>query len=230
MLGGLSWESTALYYTLLNQGIKDKLGGLHSAKINLQSLDFFEIEKHQRQDNWPIIAQQLIQAAKSVEAAGADFLMLCNNTLHKLAPEIEQVINIPLLHIADVTGAKIVQDGLCRVGLLGTRQTMESGFYANLLKQIHKITVITPNQVDRQLVHDIIFTELCLGQIKQTSRDKLLGMIERLKQQGAQAIILGCTELPLLIAQNDTSVPLYDTTKLHAQAAIELATSKPNNN
>jgi aspartate racemase len=225
MLGGMSWESTASYYQLLNTGIKTVLGGLHSAKIAMVSVDFEEIEKMQHKGDWPAATAHLIAAAQSVEAAGADFLLICTNTMHKVAPEIEASISIPLLHIADATGAKLVSDNYKKVGLLGTAFTMEQEFYKGRLNQKYSIDVVTPNSADRQIVHDIIYKELCLGTILDSSRAQYLRIINDLKFQGAEAIVLGCTEIPLLVQQTHTPVPLYDTTAIHAASAIAFATS-----
>jgi len=223
LLGGMSWESTATYYQKINQGVKNKLGGLHSAKISLVSVDFAEIEKLQHEGNWQETANILINAAKSVQASGAEFLLICTNTMHKVASEIEATIDIPLLHIADATAKKLLLDNVNCVGLLGTKFTMEQDFYKKRLINNFDIAVITPNELQRQQVHDVIYQELCLGQIKQESKSVYLTIIDELYSQGAQAIILGCTEIALLIKPQDTSVPLYDTTELHAQAAIEYA-------
>lgn len=223
MLGGMSWESTASYYQLINTGIKNKLGGLHSAKIAMVSVDFEEIEKMQQLGDWAAAAAHLAKAAQSVEAAGADFLLICTNTMHKVAPQIESSISIPLLHIADTTGEKLVADGFKKVGLLGTAFTMEQAFYKGRLKDKYSIEVLTPNSADRQSVHDIIYQELCLGVISDSSRATYLRVIDELKSQGAEAIVLGCTEIPLLVKQTHTSVPLYDTTAIHADCAVALA-------
>lgn len=223
MLGGMSWESTASYYQLINTGIKNKLGGLHSAKIAMVSVDFEEIEKMQQLGDWAAAAAHLAKAAQSIEAAGADFLLICTNTMHKVAQQIESSISIPLLHIADTTGEKLVADGFKKVGLLGTAFTMEQAFYKGRLKDKYSIEVLTPNSADRQSVHDIIYQELCLGVISDSSRATYLRVIDELKSQGAEAIVLGCTEIPLLVKQTHTSVPLYDTTAIHADCAVALA-------
>jgi len=223
MLGGMSWESTASYYRALNEGVKQALGGLHSAKICLFSVDFDEIETLQHRGDWEGTARILSSAAQSVEAAGADFLMICTNTMHKVAPDIERHISIPILHIADATGERLSQDGISKVGLLGTRFTMEQAFYKGRLRERFGIDVIVPSQQDRDLVHEVIYQELCLGKITESSKDSYLRVIGELFTNGAQAIILGCTEIALLISQQDTPVPLYDTTAIHADAAIELS-------
>ncbi len=225
MLGGMSWESTASYYKAINQGIKQQLGGLHSAKIALYSVNFDEIEKLQHQGDWQATANILSNAAKSVEAGGADFLLICTNTMHKVAPEIEAQITIPILHIADATAQKLRLDNISKVGLLGTKFTMEQDFYKQRLIDNFGIEVMVPNSDDRTVVHDIIYQELCLGEIRDASRDKYLVIIQKLFEQDAQAVILGCTEIALLVNSEHTDVPLYDTTEIHASAAVELAVS-----
>ncbi len=223
LLGGMSWESTRSYYSAINEGIKKQKGGLHSAKISLFSVDFAEIESLQHQGNWQQTAVILSEAAKSVEAAGAHFLLICTNTMHKVAPDIEKHINIPILHIADATAERLQQDGISKVGLLGTAFTMEQDFYKGRLQDKFHIEVITPNQVQRQQVHNIIYNELCLGNIKEESRKTYLNIVDDLALNGAQAVILGCTEIALLINQKHTKTPLYDTTQIHAQAAVDKA-------
>jgi aspartate racemase len=225
MLGGMSWESTASYYKAINEGINEKLGGLHSAKICLYNVDFDEIEKLQHQGKWAETAQILSKAAKSVEAGGADFLIICTNTMHKVAPEIESEISIPILHIADATAIKLVADGIKKVGLLGTRFTMEQDFYKSRLVNNYSLDVIVPFTADRTVIHDVIYEELCKGVINTDARKEYLRIVNDLYAQGAEAIILGCTEIALLINQNDTKVPLYDTTKIHAEQAVQLALS-----
>ncbi|MCY9878908.1 aspartate/glutamate racemase family protein [Vibrio natriegens] len=223
MLGGMSWESTASYYKALNEGVKSRLGGLHSAKICLYSVDFDEIEKLQHQGKWSETALILSEAAKSVERGGADFLMICTNTMHKVVPEIESQISIPILHIADATAESLVQDGVTKVGLLGTRFTMEQDFYKGRISEKFGIDVVVPTADEQTVVHDIIYQELCLGEIKTESRDRYLKIIANLHAQGAQAVILGCTEIALLVKQSDTTVPLYDTTEIHAAHGVEWA-------
>jgi len=225
LLGGMSWESTASYYKTLNEGIKAELGGLHSAKICLYSVDFDEIEKLQHQGKWMETAVILSEAAKSVELAGADFLMICTNTMHKVAPEITANISIPILHIADATAQDLIQDGVSKVGLLGTRFTMEQTFYKGRLTETFGIDVVVPSKDDQTIIHDIIYNELCLGVIRSASKDRYLAIIDKLYEQGVQAVILGCTEIALLVQQSDTQVPLYDTTAIHAQHGIKFALS-----
>ncbi len=222
LLGGMSWESSQSYYRLLNEGIKRRLGGLHSARVILYSVDFAEIEALQHQGDWESTANILAEAARSTEAAGADFLMIGTNTMHKVAPEIAEAINIPLLHIADATAEALQNDGVNRVGLLGTRFTMEQAFYRSRLEQAG-IEVLVPNEAERNDIHRIIYEELCRGQVLPGSRDNYLATIDSLAHRGAQAVILGCTEIGLLVRPSDTSVPLYDTTEIHADAAVRLA-------
>ncbi|CAH8202300.1 aspartate/glutamate racemase family protein [Vibrio parahaemolyticus] len=225
MLGGMSWESTASYYKAINEGVKSELGGLHSAKICLYSVNFDEIEKLQHQGSWHETASILTASAKAVEAGGADFLIICTNTMHKVANEIEANISIPILHIADATAQKLVSDGVKKVGLLGTRFTMEQDFYKQRLIEKFGIDVIVPDSAERNVVHDIIYNELCRGVIDSSSREKYLEIVASLHKQGAEAVILGCTEIALLIQQEHTSVPLYDTTEIHANAAVQLSIS-----
>ncbi|MCD9555933.1 aspartate/glutamate racemase family protein [Photobacterium carnosum] len=223
MLGGMSWESTASYYKAINEGIKAELGGLSSAKICLYSVNFEEIEKLQHQGRWNETALILTQAAKAVEAGGADFLIICTNTMHKVASEIEAEISIPILHIADATAKKLVNDGVKKVGLLGTRFTMEQDFYKSRLTDKFEIEVIVPNTDSQTIVHNIIYDELCRGIITATSREKYLNIINELYKSGAEAVILGCTEIALLVQQQHTNIPLYDTTEIHAFEAVQLA-------
>ena len=223
MLGGMSWESTATYYRILNEGIKSALGGFHSARIAMVSVDFDEMEKLQHTGDWEQMARLLGAAAKSVEAAGADFLLICTNTMHKVAPQIEQAISIPLLHIADATAEQLVRDRISCVGLLGTQFTMEQDFYQRRLTEKFGIKVVIPDAGDRELVHEVIYDELCMGKITVNSRSSYLHIIDKLKQHGAEAVVLGCTEIALLVQQAHTPVPLYDTTEIHAQQAIRYA-------
>ncbi|MBV56574.1 MAG: aspartate racemase [Gammaproteobacteria bacterium] len=223
MLGGMSWESTATYYRILNEGIKSALGGFHSARIAMVSVDFDEMEKLQHTGGWEQMARLLGAAAKSVEAAGADFLLICTNTMHKVAPQIDQAISIPLLHIADATAEQLVRDRISCVGLLGTQFTMEQDFYKRRLTEKFGIKVVIPDAGDRELVHEVIYDELCMGKITDNSRSSYLHIIDKLKQHGAEAVVLGCTEIALLVQQAHTPVPLYDTTEIHAQQAIRYA-------
>lgn len=223
MLGGMSWESTESYYRAINEGIKKRLGGLNSAKICMYSVNFAEIEKLQHQGEWDKCAKILSQAAQGIAAGGADFLLICTNTMHKVADVIEGNLTIPVLHIADATAQQLVKDGVSKVGLLGTKFTMEEDFYKGRLQDKFAIDVIVPNKEQRQTVHSVIYQELCQGVISEVSRQAYLEIISDLHKQGAQAVILGCTEIALLIDANDTRVALYDTTSIHAQAAVNMA-------
>lgn len=225
LLGGMSWESTASYYKALNEGVKSRLGGLNSAKICLYSVNFDDIEKLQHQGKWDDTAVILSDAAQSVELGGADFLMICTNTMHKVVPEIESKISIPILHIADATAQDLVRDGIDKVGLLGTRFTMEQVFYKGRLREKFGIDVVVPGRDDQTTVHDIIYGELCRGIITRKSQERYLDIIDTLSSEGAQAVILGCTEIALLVQQTDTNVPLYDTTEIHARHGVEWALS-----
>ena len=225
LLGGMSWESTSSYYKEINQGVKQTLGGLHSAKISLYSVDFDEIEKLQHEGRWIETAKILSKAAKSVEAGGADFLLICTNTMHKVAEEIEASISIPLVHIADATAKRLAADNIKRVGLLGTKFTMEQSFYKDRVSEKYGIEVIVPSEKERDLVHNVIYSELCLGKINENSRHDYITIVNNLYTQGAEAVILGCTEIALLIQQEHTPVPLYDTTQIHAAEAVRLAMS-----
>lgn len=226
MLGGMSWESTASYYKAINESVKNRLGGLHSAKICMYSVDFDEIEKLQHQGKWNETAEILSNAAQNIEAGGADFLLICTNTMHKVAAQIESSISIPILHIADATAKTLVLDDIKKVGLLGTRFTMEQDFYKQRIIDKFAIDVVVPSADEQTIIHDIIYKELCLGKIKESSRQEYLKVINNLHSQGAQAIILGCTEIALLVKQSDTDIRLYDTTAIHAEAAVKLALSQ----
>lgn len=223
VLGGMSWESTQGYYRALNEGVKSALGGFHSAKIVMVSVDFAEIEAMQQQGDWKAAGDLLANAAQRVERAGAECLLIATNTMHKVAPAVEQAISIPLLHIADATAEQLKADGITRVGLLGTRFTMEQDFYSARLEKQFGIEVCVPELVERDIVHRVIFEELCQGRIEERSRQHYLAIIDSLYAQGAQAVILGCTEIAMLVSQQDTAVPLYDTTALHAQQAVAWA-------
>lgn len=223
LIGGMSWESTVSYYRAINEEIKHRLGGLHSAKIVLYSVDFHDIERLQHAGDWDAAGALLAEAARSLQAAGADFLLLCTNTMHKVATHIEQTVAIPLLHIADPTAAAIKSAGHSTVGLLGTRFTMEQAFYRDRLKAQHGLQVIVPDDDDRETVHRIIYDELCLGVVKPESRAAYRRIMADVAAQGAEAVILGCTEISLLVGPEDSEVPLFDTTAIHARAAAEYA-------
>ena len=223
LLGGMSWESTALYYQGLNQRVNQALGGLHSAKIALVSVDFQVIEDLQNHNQWKEAGRILGEAALQVETAGADFLLICTNTMHKVAPQIENAISIPLLHIADATADEIKKQGMTRIGLLGTNFTMEQAFYAGRLEKKHGLKVIVPESKDREIVHRVIYEELVLGIQKDESREEYLRIIEDLRKKGAEGVIEGCTEIGMLVQQKHTNLPLFDTTEIHVQKAVELA-------
>ena len=223
LIGGMSWESSSEYYRIINETAKEKLGGLHSAKSLMVTVDFAEIEKLQHEDRWDEAAQILVQCAQDLERGGADFIVLCTNTMHKLADQITANVSIPFLHIADATAEKIRAAGLKRIGLLGTRFTMEHDFYKGRLVQNFGLEVLIPEQTDRDIVHRVIYDELVQGKIVETSRGEYKRIIEWLIEQGAEGIILGCTEIELLVKQNDSRVPLFPTTLIHAVAAVEKA-------
>jgi aspartate racemase len=222
LIGGMSWESSAVYYKIINETVKKRLGGLHSAKILMYSVDFEEIETLQHAGEWEKAAQYMVNAAQRVEKGGADCVVICTNTMHKMADEVQAAIGIPLLHIADATAEKIVAQKVTVVGLLGTKFTMEKDFYKKRLTQ-YGITTLIPGDNERAHIHDIIYNELCLGVIKDESKENMKKIIENLVLRGAEGIILGCTEIPLLIQQKDCSVPLFDTTFIHAEAAVDFA-------
>ena len=223
LLGGMSWESSVGYYKAINEGVKNSLGGLHSAKIAMYSVDFDPIEKCQHEGDWEGTAKILCDAAQKVQAAGADFLLICTNTMHKVAPQIEAAIDIPVLHIADATAEVLVKKGIKKVGLLGTAFTMEQDFYKGRLNERYGLNVVVPNRTDRSIVHDVIYKELCLGKSLPASKVEYLRIIESLAEQGAEAVILGCTEIGMLVDQGDTQVELLDTTYIHAQKAVDSA-------
>ena len=223
LLGGMSWESTQTYYKLINEGVRERLGGLHSAQLVLYSLDFEPIERLQNADRWDDAATILADAARSIEAAGADFLVLCTNTMHKVAPSIEAAISIPLLHIADATADAIKAAGLSTVGLLGTRFTMTEEFYRGRLTGQHGIEVLVPDESERETIDRVIFDELCLGKVLDESHERYRDIMHALAARGAQAIVLGCTEISMLVAPEDAPVPLFDTTRIHAERAVEAA-------
>lgn len=223
LLGGMSWESTQGYYRAINEGIRRELGGLHSAKIAMYSVDFAPVAQLQKAGDWEGLAQRLIDAACGIQAAGADMLLICTNTMHKVAPEVEAAIDIPLLHIADATADVLAKEGIKTVGLLGTAFTMEQEFYNGRLTSQHGFKVLVPNAQDRAIVHGVIFDELCLGKTESHSKAEYLRIIDDLASQGAEAVILGCTEIQMLIKQTDTPVKLFDTTTIHAEKAVEYA-------
>lgn len=224
LIGGMSWESSAEYYRIINEEIKKKLGGLHSAKCLLYSVDFKEIEHYQSIGAWDKAGEALGQVARSLEKAGADFIVICTNTMHKVLGYIQEMITIPILHIADATAEQIIRQDIRSVGLLGTKYTMEQDFYKSRIAS-HDINVIVPNDEERELINNIIYQELCLGEIKQSSKNIYKKIINNLVDRGAEGIILGCTEIGLLVKAEDSKVPLFDTTLIHAQKAVNKSLS-----
>jgi aspartate racemase len=223
LVGGMSWESTLEYYRIINQRMKERMGGFHSAKILLYSVDFQEVESLQHRGGWKELTDLMIDAAQRVERAGAELLVICTNTMHKMAPEVQEKIGIPLLHIVDVTAMEIKKRSFRTVGLLGTRFTMEQDFYKQRLSRDHGLSVLIPEEKERELIHAILYNELCLGEIKDASKNVFQGIIAGLVSRGAQGIVLGCTEIPLLVSQQDYAIPLFDTTTIHARAAADSA-------
>jgi len=223
LIGGMSWESSLEYYRILNETVKERLGGLHSAKCILYSVEFAEIEVLQHAGRWDEAAQVMVEAGQSLERAGADFIVLCTNTMHKLAGEIEAGVSIPLLHIADATAEVVKAAGIRRVGLLGTRYTMEQEFYKGRLVEKHGLEVVIPEEAEREIVHRVIYDELCLGVIKPESRRAFTAIIEKLAAAGAEGVILGCTEIENLVRQEDSPLLVFPTTRIHAEAAVEWA-------
>jgi aspartate racemase len=223
LIGGMSWESSIAYYRIINETAKAKLGGLHSAKSLMVSVDFAEIEILQHQDRWAEAAKILVAAAKNLENGGADFIILCTNTMHKLADDIQANIKIPFIHIADATAQLVKDSGIQKIGLLGTRFTMEEEFYKGRLSQKYGLNVSIPNAQEREIVHRVIYDELVVGKIEQHSKKQYIDIIEQMVSQGAEGVILGCTEIGLLVHQEDSRVPLFDTTRIHAEAAVAYA-------
>lgn len=222
LIGGMSWESTVTYYQIINETVRDGLGGLHSAKILLYSVDFAEIEECQAKGEWERSGEILADAAMRLESAGADFIVICTNTMHKVVSQIQAKIRIPIVHIADATAEALLQAGITKTALLGTKYTMTQDFYKDRLVQ-KGISVVIPNEKEIEKVNDVIYNELCLGIVSDESREDYIRVIERLKEEGAQAVILGCTEIGLLISQSDSVLPVFDTTQIHAKAAAEKA-------
>ncbi len=223
LIGGMSWESSSEYYRIINETVRERLGGLHSAECIMYSADFEQIENLQHQGKWEELTKLMLNFAQKLEGAGADFIVICTNTMHKMAEEVENNINIPLLHIADATAEKIIEKGLGKLGLLGTNFTMEEDFYKKRLEEKYNIEVIIPSQNDRRIIDSVIYNELCLGIIKQSSKEKYKEVINRLISDGADGVILGCTEIPLLVSQGDVEMPVFDTTTIHAKSAVEFA-------
>lgn len=223
LIGGMSWESSLLYYRLINEDVRQRLGGLHSAKVLMYSVDFAPIESLQHAGDWDGAADVLIDAARRLEAGGADFFLIGTNTMHRVADQVSAAVDIPLLHIADATARLLQQDGVKRIGLLGTAFTMELDFYKRRISDDYDIEIVVPETHDRQMVHDIIYQELCLGEIETESRDVYLAIIDRLRAQNIDGVILGCTEICMLIKPEHTDLKLYDTTSIHARQAVEMA-------
>ncbi|MCX7711338.1 MAG: aspartate/glutamate racemase family protein [Clostridia bacterium] len=226
LIGGMSWESSLEYYRIINETVKERLGGLHSCKSVMVSVDFAEIEKLQHQGDWGQLAEIMTDAARSLEKAGADFIVICTNTMHKLAENIQQQVKKPVLHIADPTAEKIKAAGILKVGLLGTRFTMEQDFYKKRLQDLHRIHVIIPSEEERQKIHEIIYHELLCGVVKESSKNEFRRIIQNLEKSGAEAVILGCTEIFLVVKPEDYRIKIYDTTAIHAEAAVDLALKK----
>jgi len=222
LIGGMSWESSIEYYRIINQEVNNALGGLHSAKSVMVSVDFAEIERLQADGRWQEATKAMIQAARQVQAGGADFVVICTNTMHKMAAEVQKEIDIPLLHIADATALVVKAHGLRKIGLLGTRFTMEEDFYRGRLVEKHNLEVLIPNAADRAIIHRVIYDELVLGKILPASRAEYLRIMDSLVQNGSEGIILGCTEIGLLVKADDSQVPLFDTTRIHAEAAVRM--------
>lgn len=220
LIGGMSWESSAVYYRLLNERVRDRLGGLHSARCVLHSVDFAEIERLQVAGEWQKAGQVLADAAKGLEAAGAELLLICTNTMHKVADQVQDAVDVPLLHLGDATARAVRAQGIATVGLLGTAFTMEQDFYRDRLAS-HGLTVLVPDADDRAAVHRIIYEELCLGVVNETSRAAYTQVIERLVAAGAEGVILGCTEIELLVRPQDSPVPVFPTTRIHVEAAVD---------
>ena len=223
LIGGMSWESTAEYYRIINKTVKERLGGLHSAKILLYSVDFSEIETLQREGRWPEATEFMCDAARRIERGGADCVLICTNTMHKMAPEVQNTVTIPLLHIADATALEIKKRGIKRIGLLGTKYTMEEDFYKVRLVEDYDLDVFIPREDGRTIVNRVIYEELCLGKVVKESRNQFQQIIQDLKTRGVEGVILGCTEISLLINQKDSPLPLFDTTAIHARAAVNFA-------
>ena len=222
LLGGMSWESSLFYYKAINEGVKARLGGLHSAKIVMLSVDFEEIESLQHAGDWKKLGDILTKEAVNIERAGADCLLICTNTMHKVATQVKNEISIPLIHIADATAKALIKDGIKKVGLLGTAFTMEQDFYKSRLQE-HGLEVVIPDKKSRELVHSVIYNELCLGECKIESKEAYLKIIDSLAKEGAEGVILGCTEIGMLVNKSDTEIKLYDTTYIHAQSAVDFA-------
>lgn len=226
LIGGMSWESSLEYYKIINETVKLKLGGFHSAECLMYSVDFHEIEVLQHQNKWEELTNIMVNAAKSLKNGGADFIVICTNTMHKMTSDIENRVGIKVLHIAEAAGEKIIQKRMKKVGLLGTKFTMEEDFYKKVLKDKFNIDVVIPEEAEREIVHEVIYQELCKGIINEASKEKYKKIINNLALKGAEGVVLGCTEIPLLIKQEDVSIPVFDTTTIHAVSAVEFALDK----
>lgn len=223
LIGGMSWESSLEYYRIINETTKLKLGGLHSAKCLMYSVDFEEIKELQHQDKWEELTDIMVTSAERLKSGGADFIVICTNTMHKMASDIENRVGIEVLHIAEATGEEIIQKRIKKVGLLGTKFTMEQDFYKKVLKEKFNIDVVIPEENEREIIHNVIYNELCNGVINETSKEKFIKIINNLALKGAEGVVLGCTEIPLLIKQEDANIPVFDTTSIHAIAAVEFS-------
>ena len=223
LLGGMSWESSSEYYRIINEMVSTRLGGLHSADCLMYSVDFAEIEELQHQDRWEELTDMMIAAVQRIEKGGAEILLICTNTMHRMASEVQAAISIPLLHIADAAGDAILARGLDAVGLLGTRFTMEGDFYRQRLEEQYGLRVLIPDEPDREVIHRVIYEELVKGRIREGSRDAFIEIIGKLQERGAQGVVLGCTEIPLLVRQTDVPIPVFDTARIHAEAAVDWA-------
>lgn len=223
LIGGMSWESSVEYYRIINETVKEKLGGLHSAKCLMYSVDFHEIEVLQHQDKWKELTEIMIDAGDKLKSGGAYFIVICTNTMHKMAEDIEKAVGLKVLHIAEATGEEIIKSGIKKVGLIGTKFTMEGDFYKKVLKDKYEIDVIIPEAEDREIIHNVIYEELCKGEINLESKEKYKEIIGKLSEKGAEGIVLGCTEIPLLIKQEDVNIKVFDTTTIHGIAAVEFA-------
>ena len=223
LIGGMSWESSVDYYRIINEETRNILGGSHSSKCLMYSFDFHEIEELQNKNSWEELTKEMVLQADNLKKAGADFIVICTNTMHIMAPDIEKRTGLKVLHIADVTGEEIKRKSIGKVALLGTKFTMEGSFYKKVLKDKHNIDVVIPNDEDREVIHNIIYNELVRGIIKDDSRQKYIKIIDKLIDKGAEGVVLGCTEIPLLIKQKDVSIPIFNTTEIHSKAAVRYA-------
>lgn len=223
LIGGMSWESSLEYYRVINETVKERLGGLHSARCIMYSVDFKEIEELQCESKWKELTEIMIEAGHNLKKAGVDYIVICSNTMHKTANDLQNTLDISVLHIADATAEEIIKKGIRKVGLMGTKISMEDDFYRKRLEERHNIEVIIPDEDDRKIINNVIFNELCLGKLNQSSKDKFKGIIKKLISSGAEGIVLGCTEIPLLIKQKDVEIPIFDTMTIHSVSAVDFA-------